>query len=471
MHKSVAVMLVLVFLAATSIITFKPVSAAYPDSWVSKAPMQVARSSLGVAVVNGKIYAIGGSVENGYVGTNEEYDPATDTWTFRTPMPTPRGAFAIASYQNKIYCIGGYSNDGNVTGANEVYDPATDKWESKAAMPTIRVALKANLANGKIYLIGGYTPERYTTYNFSSSSLNEVYDPTSDSWTTKSSLPFETSNYASAVGDNKIYIIGGLANSSITNPNQIYDAETDTWTQGAASPSTIAYAEAVATVGVNAPKRIHVLSYDFSTNNTCVLQVFDPKLDTWTYGGTLPTFRREYAVAVVNDLLYAIGGLTTVYREPFDWSSEVITLYTTNEQYTPFGFGTPDPSYDGTAPEIRVSSPENKTYNNSNITLSFSVNEMTSWTGYSLDGLDNVTSVGNTTLTGLPVGEHNITVYAVDAAGNVGASETICFTMPDAPEPLPVATVAAASAASVAIAGVGLLVYFRKRKRQALAAS
>jgi hypothetical protein len=49
------------------------------DSWVSRAPMQVARSGLGVAVVNGKIYAIGGAGNGGFCATNEEYDPATNT--------------------------------------------------------------------------------------------------------------------------------------------------------------------------------------------------------------------------------------------------------------------------------------------------------------------------------------------------------------------------------------------------------
>jgi hypothetical protein len=93
MRKSITVMLVLVFLTASCIIMAKPVSAASPNSWTSKAPMQVARSDLGVAVMNGKIYAIGGNTESGYmpnsegndykalgwiVATNEEYDPATD---------------------------------------------------------------------------------------------------------------------------------------------------------------------------------------------------------------------------------------------------------------------------------------------------------------------------------------------------------------------------------------------------------
>jgi len=92
------------------------------------------------------------------------------------------------------------------------------------------------------------------------------------------------------------------------------------------------------------------------------------------------------------------------------------------------------------------------------------VNETTPRISYSLDGLDNVTVAGNATLSGLPIGVHNVTVYAWDAAGNVGASETITFTVAE-PEPFPVAPVAVASAVSVAVVSVALLVYFKKRKR------
>ena len=71
------------------------------DSWTEKAPLQEKRGRLGVAVVKGKIYAIGGDKPNimgnclvadfifgSPLGTNEEYDPETDTWVFKTPMPT-----------------------------------------------------------------------------------------------------------------------------------------------------------------------------------------------------------------------------------------------------------------------------------------------------------------------------------------------------------------------------------------------
>jgi len=77
------------------------------DSWNTKTPMSQARSGLGVVAVDGKIYAIGGRTETGFVGTNECYNPKTDKWITLKPMPTPRRSFAIAEYQDKIYCIGG----------------------------------------------------------------------------------------------------------------------------------------------------------------------------------------------------------------------------------------------------------------------------------------------------------------------------------------------------------------------------
>jgi hypothetical protein len=127
---------------------------------------------------------------------------------------------------------------------------------------------------------------------------------------------------------------------------------------------------------------------------------------------------------------------------------------------------------DTIAPAISVLSMENQTYTSADVPLSFAVNETTSQTAYSLDGQENVTAVaGNTTLTGLPNGVHNVTVYAHDLAGNIGASETVTFTVAEEPEPFPTAPVAAASVATVAVALVGLLVYFRKRKHQALSGS
>lgn len=478
MNRSIVLVFVLVFFVASCTVTVKSVSGASPNSWVSKAPMQQARSGLGVAVVNGKIYAIGGSTQSGgggtkngplpvtgeVVGTNEEYNPAMDTWTFKAPMPTPRAGFAIASYQNKIYCIS--------SGANEVYDPATDTWTKKIPMPTARTGLQANVANGKIYLIGGYVHDN-SSLGFSPSVLNEVYDTYADSWTTKAPMPTAVSLYTSAVVDNKIYIIDGVSQNSGSNLSrcsltQIYDPETDTWHLGAPLPSDADIGVAGATSGVNAPKRIYYVlgQYFHLSEQPYINRVYDPEHDSWTEGAAMPTNRRGFGVAVVNDILYAIGGYTETYLEyPYSITyGPSVMPYATNEQYTPFGYGSPDPSYDGAAPEISVASPENRTYYTVDVALNFTVNEPVSSMRYELDGETVGEVSGNTTLTGLSYGLHNLTVYAIDAAGNTGTSETIIFTVAKEPEPSPATLVAVASTVSVSVVGLGFLFYFKKSR-------
>ena len=114
-------------------------------------------------------------------------------------------------------------------------------------------------------------------------------------------------------------------------------------------------------------------------------------------------------------------------------------------------------------PKPVIIAPVNKVYNETSVPLSFLIYEASSSMSYSLDGQDNVTVNGNVTLSELPNGSHNLTVYVTDQSGNIGVSETIYFTV-DVSEPFSAAPVAAASAVTVAVVGVGLLVYFKKRK-------
>jgi hypothetical protein len=120
---------------------------------------------------------------------------------------------------------------------------------------------------------------------------------------------------------------------------------------------------------------------------------------------------------------------------------------------------------DSIPPHVTILSPEPKVYNASDVPLDFTVNETASQITYSLDGQENVTAAGNMTLTRLSNGAHNVTVYAADEAGNLGASETATFIVAK-PEPFPLVPVAAASVAAIAAVSVGLLVYFKKSKKE-----
>ena len=111
-------------------------------------------------------------------------------------------------------------------------------------------------------------------------------------------------------------------------------------------------------------------------------------------------------------------------------------------------------------PQILLFSVANETYEASDVPLVFAVNRTVSKLSYSLDGADNVIVDGNTTLCGLPNGEHCITIYATDIVGNTGVSETVYFTVE---VPFPSIMVIAPITTAVVI-GMGLLVYFKKRK-------
>jgi hypothetical protein len=464
MRRSIALLLVLVFLTASCSTVKSALSSAEiaENSWASKAPLNKARYSLGAAVVNGKIYAIGGIMftyqdslrtESKEVGINEEYDPATNTWTLKTPMPEPLSDFATAVYEGKIYCIGGgvsrffnFSTgrwDTKLTqGINAVYDTTTDTWEMKTPMPAPKTSAEAHVVNGQIYVLGG----------FPNGTLNEVYDPVADTWTMKAS-PSVPIGYSSAVVDNEIYCIGG------DHKWRIYDPVTDSWSVGSGGlPDFLTGAYVVATTGMMAPKQIYVLynSNDAPNGYLYENQVFDPETGSWTSGAKVPTQRDDFAVAVVDDLIYVIGGLTITVPVPTVGTNptSVTTIYATVEQYTPFGYGTVPPAVIITSPEKMV------LYVSSDVPLNFSLNQPPEWVGYSIDGQEVVTINGSITLKGVANGLHNVTVYAKDAFGNLGISETVRFTV-DVPFPTIFVIV---PIVSVAVVGVGVLVYFKKRK-------
>jgi uncharacterized integral membrane protein len=117
---------------------------------------------------------------------------------------------------------------------------------------------------------------------------------------------------------------------------------------------------------------------------------------------------------------------------------------------------------DTTAPSILSLSVENKTYAASNVPLTITTNEPVSQVTYNLDGQANVTVAGNTTLTGLPGGTHNVKVYATDNAENTGASETTYFTTEE-PFPTILVIVAGASVGFVSFWLIFFSVIFRRR--------
>lgn len=337
MNKAVFAVFILVSLITLCcMVNVSFVKAQAANSWESKAAMPTARSGFGIAVINGNIYAIGGynKDQTDFSAVNEKYDPATNTWVEKAPMPTHRVSFGIAVFEDKIYVFGGQilvAGHRQVINFTEVYDPASDTWSTKATMPNLGEDFAANVVVGdKIYAISTY---------------NDVYDPATDSWSTKAAIPEPVAHSANAVVDGKIFVISGTHYGNEPqfyvpiNLTQIYNPATDSWSSGAAIPTGVASPAAVATVGSNAPKAIYVvggLTLTPDSNGNIIYhpqtltQVYYPGNDSWSLGASMPTARYALAVGAVDDKVYAMGGS----------DAKTAPDLPSNELYLPLGFGT-----------------------------------------------------------------------------------------------------------------------------------
>jgi N-acetylneuraminic acid mutarotase len=304
--KKIKITIVLIRLVGTIVLI--STASARAATWTQKSDMPTPRFGHSVAVVNDKIYVIGGTATetafaNGKpIAAVEEYDPATDTWTRKSDMPEPRG-YIYGSHpvvDGKIYIIGGGKT---AVSRVDVYDPATDTWSRAADMPTARMLYARVAWNGKIYTFGGMTG----TLGSSSPTVNvtEVYDPQTDSWSQVTPMPTGVWEHSACVVNDKIYVIGGATNINSLQIFQVYDARTDTWSNATPKPlntrgfSATAVCSKIYTVGgwLNSGQRPYAEMW-----------IYDTATDTWVAGVSLPENRATATLSMVNGKIYAIGG-------------------------------------------------------------------------------------------------------------------------------------------------------------------
>ncbi len=181
------------------------------DTWTQKANMPTRRTFACAAAANGKIYIFGGIIAGEPADPDwntrivEEYDPPMDHWTRKADMPTPRAGAAAAVVDGKIYVVGGVSGGllNQPVGAVEEYDPATNTWTRKVDMPTPRVFLSVTAVGDRIYAIGGMA---YASAVFSTV---EEYHPATNTWTSDPGMPTARYMHATCAVNGKIYAIGG----------------------------------------------------------------------------------------------------------------------------------------------------------------------------------------------------------------------------------------------------------------------
>jgi len=188
------------------------------DTWTRKKEMPISRVYFGLGVVAGKVYLIGGTAG---LGEGQEqrmdrvdiYDPATDTWAKGPKIPTRRNPGGVAVVNNRIYVIGGEGwplpqgwGAGPFLGSIEEYDPISRQWQKKQGLLEIKNWFSNVVVENDIYLIGGYALEgglqQVATVN--------VYHPQTETWRGISALPTPLETFGASTVNGKIYVFGSL---------------------------------------------------------------------------------------------------------------------------------------------------------------------------------------------------------------------------------------------------------------------
>ena len=262
--------------------------------WTGAPPLPVPKADLTMAAWNGKLYAIGGYNLTAKDPRSEtyQYDPALAVWTRKTDMPTPRWGPIAVEFNAKIYVFGGQGASAGVN-QNEVYDPVADSWQAKANIPS---GLAAQGLMGV-----GYSNRIHLFYR----SAHYEYDPATDTYTPRASVPTPRTWGTCAVVSNRLYLIGGYAYpGGTTNVNEVYDPATDSWATKAPLP--------VQKYGVTREGPVingciyvtHGRDVNFYASNF----LYDPTADSWRQKAVAGHPRDGVGCCVLNGLLYVVGG-------------------------------------------------------------------------------------------------------------------------------------------------------------------
>jgi len=300
-----------------------------PGKWGRLAPLPEKSEEFCFGDVNGKIYLFGGLPVGNKppLGIVQVYDPETNTWTKKKNMPLAEHHAAVAAYNGKLYLFGGQAQL-QPGGSSQVpldnvweYDPANDSWKALAPMPTARTAATAAEVGGKIYVLGGasvHPGQKIVglgpTVPHRSLDTNEVYDPATNKWETRMTMPTARNHAAVGVVNAKIYVIGGRVGSSVittssnTNVVEVYDPTTDLWGAAGLRMPTPRSGIGWATY----KGKIYVAGGQMYDERVFAViravEAYDPATNSWSILPTMPTARHGVNVAVIGNRLYVIGG-------------------------------------------------------------------------------------------------------------------------------------------------------------------
>ncbi|KAH7717059.1 Protein KEL-3 a [Aphelenchoides avenae] len=245
--------------------------------WTQAKEMNSTRSRVGVAVLNRRLYVIGGY--NGYERLRCVELP---------PLISKRSAVCAAAMtdQNQIYVCGGFDGATSLSSV-ESYDPSLNRWTIRPSMSSNRCAAAAAVLDGYLYVIGGHD-------GISIFSTAERFDPVTGKWDKIAPMNSRRCRLAAVSYEGKIYAIGGYNGTCFLNSVEIYDPETNTWTTG--EPMNLRRARVSAVVN---GQRIYAVGGFDGENNLSSIEIYEPRERKWKVGSPMLAHEGGVGVGVI----------------------------------------------------------------------------------------------------------------------------------------------------------------------------
>lgn len=260
------------------------------ERWYQVAEMPTRRCRAGLAVINGRVYAVGGFNGSLRVRTVDVYDPIIDQWSTCASMEARRSTLGVSVLGNCICAVGGF--DGS-TGLNtaEMFDPRTQEWKTIAPMSTRRSSVGVGVVNGVLHAVGGYDGASRQCL-----SAVECYNPEMDVWTSTTDMSCRRSGAGVGVLEGILYAVGGHDGPLVRKSVEAFDPETRTWTSISDMTLCRRNAGVVSMSGL-----LYVVGGDDGTSNLASVEVYNPKTDTWTMLPSSMSIGRSYAGVAIMD--------------------------------------------------------------------------------------------------------------------------------------------------------------------------
>jgi hypothetical protein len=194
-------------------VTDSPAPAGPAGRWVARAALPIPRSEMAWATAAHGPHACGRRLwrRRGQPRLPPHLRPVADRWLDGAPLPRGANHVAVAADEGRVYALGGFVEQNRRSDTNAyVYDIAANRWTAIAPLLRPRGAAAAVMLGGSLHLIGGASEPAAER---ASVGWHEVYDPKADRWTARKPLPGARDHVGCVSHGNQIHVIGGRFNT------------------------------------------------------------------------------------------------------------------------------------------------------------------------------------------------------------------------------------------------------------------